>query len=79
MVIHCKEVWREISNYLDNDLDPVLRREIELHLEHCRHCAALVDSTHNVLVLIADGRTFQLPIGFHERLTRRLAAEIGAG
>ena len=78
MVIHCKDVWREISNYLENDLDPALRREIEQHLETCRHCAALVDSTHNVLVLVADERTFQLPIGFHDRLVRRLAAEMGA-
>ncbi len=79
MVIDCKHVWREISNYIENDLDPGLRREIELHLETCRHCAALLDSTHNVLVLIADERTFRLPIGFHERLMARLAEEIEAG
>jgi len=78
MVIHCKDVWREISNYLDNDLDPGLRREIESHLENCRHCAALLDSTHNVLVLVADQRTFHLPMGFHERLMKRLASEMGA-
>ena len=78
MILHCKDVWREVSNYLENDLDPALRREIELHLETCKHCAALVDSTHNVLVLIADERTFRLPVGFHERLKERLREEIGA-
>lgn len=78
MVIHCKDVWREISNYLEDDLDPVLRREIEAHLSSCKHCAALVDSTHNVLVLVADQRTFHLPLGFHERLMKRLAADVGA-
>jgi anti-sigma factor RsiW len=78
MMLDCKHVWREISNYLENDLAPELRREIELHLETCKHCAALLDSTHNVLVLIADERTFQLPIGFHERLKKRLAKEVGA-
>ena len=79
MVIHCKHVWREISNYLENDLDPALRREIEAHLATCKHCAALLDSTHNVLVLVADQRTFHLPLGFHERLKKRLAEEVGAG
>ncbi len=78
MVIHCKDVWREISNYLENDLDPALRREIELHLATCKHCAALLDSTLNVLVRIADERTFHLPLGFHERLMKRLAEEVGA-
>ncbi len=79
MVIHCKDVWREISNYLENDLDPQMRREIEAHLASCKHCAALLDSTHNVLVLVADQRTFHLPLGFHERLMKRLAADVGAG
>jgi anti-sigma factor RsiW len=77
MVIDCKHVWREISSYIDGDLDPTLRQEIETHLESCRHCAALLDSTHNVLVLVADQRTFRLPIGFHERMKKRLAAVLG--
>ena len=79
MLIDCKHVWREISNYIDGDIDPKLRAEIELHLENCRHCAALLDSTHNVLVLIADERVFRLPAGFHERLKKRLKEEIGVG
>jgi anti-sigma factor RsiW len=76
MVIHCKDVWREISDYLDDDLSPGIRRELEDHLENCRHCAALVDSTRNVLVLVADDRVFSLPIGFSERLRKRLEAEL---
>jgi anti-sigma factor RsiW len=54
MVLDCQHVWREISAYIDNDLDEAVRAEIEKHLAHCRHCSAIMDSTHNVLVLIAD-------------------------
>jgi anti-sigma factor RsiW len=78
MVISCKEVWRAISNYIDNDIDPKLRQDLEAHLAQCRHCTALVDGTHNVLVLVADERMFTLPVGFSERLQKRLAAEIGS-
>ena len=77
MVVNCHEVWREISNYIDDELDPSLRAEIEAHLAQCRHCAALLDSTRNIIVLIADERTFQLPAGFSERLRTRLLEEIG--
>ena len=77
MVVNCHEVWREISNYIDDDLDPSLRAEIEAHLAQCRHCAALLDSTRNIIVLVADERTFQLPAGFSERLRARLLEEIG--
>ena len=72
MVIHCRDVWREISNYLDDDISPKMREELEEHLANCRHCAALVDSTRNVLVLVADERVFPLPIGFSARLRERL-------
>lgn len=72
MVMRCKDVWREISNYLDDDISPEMRAELERHLENCRHCAALVDSTRNVLLLVADERVFPLPIGFSDRLRKRL-------
>lgn len=76
MALTCKEIWREVSNYIEGDLDPVLRRELEAHLAQCRHCTALVDSTRNTVVLIADERTFALPAGFSRRLQARLAEEI---
>jgi anti-sigma factor RsiW len=76
MVLNCQHVWREISNYIENDIDPELRANIEDHLAHCRHCAAVLDSTRNILYLIADERTFELPGGFSERLHARLEQEI---
>jgi anti-sigma factor RsiW len=76
MVINCKDVWREISNYIDDDVPADLRAELEDHLANCRHCAALVDSTRNILVLIADERVFSLPAGFSARLQERLRREI---
>ncbi len=78
MQISCHEIWREVSNYLDNDVDPKLRQDMELHFVHCRHCAALLDSTHNVLVLIGDGRAFVVPPGFSQRLYAKLAAHLGS-
>lgn len=76
MVLDCKHVWREISNYIDRDLDPSVRANVEEHLANCRHCAAILDSTHNIVYLIADERTFTLPIGLSERLRARLESEL---
>jgi anti-sigma factor RsiW len=76
MVLDCKHVWREISNYIDGDLDPSVLAGMEEHLAHCRHCAAVLDSTRNILYLIADERTFAVPIGFSERLRARLEREL---
>lgn len=76
MRLECKHVWEHISEYIDNSLDARLREDIERHLEHCEICSAILDSTRNVLVLIADDRTFELPVGFSERLHERLAKEL---
>jgi anti-sigma factor RsiW len=76
MSLSCEEVWRKISDYIDDDVTPSTRRLLEAHFAQCRHCAALVDSVHNVLVLIADERVFTLPVGFSERLRQRLDLEL---
>jgi hypothetical protein len=34
----------------------------------------VLDSTRNILVLIGDERTFEVPVGFAERLHHRLQA-----
>jgi predicted anti-sigma-YlaC factor YlaD len=72
MKIDCKHVWNHISAYIDGDVDILLRAEIDRHLEHCEICSAIMDSTRNLVILIADDRVFEIPSGFSERLHRRL-------
>ncbi|HXJ46220.1 MAG TPA: zf-HC2 domain-containing protein [Candidatus Dormibacteraeota bacterium] len=76
MKLDCKHIWRELSNYLEGEVSEEVRRDVEAHVAQCRHCAALLDSTHNVLVLVADERRMDLPIGFNSRLRERLEREM---
>jgi hypothetical protein len=71
--IKCRDVWKEISNYIDGEIDPILRMRMEEHFKVCAHCFAIYDGTRNVVQLIGDGETFNLPNGFSERLRRRLS------
>jgi len=70
--ISCLEVWRQVSNYLDNEVSTDLRARIEAHVKTCAHCKAVVDGTRNVVKLIADGVEYDLPQGFSERLYSKL-------
>ncbi|HET7207285.1 MAG TPA: zf-HC2 domain-containing protein [Terriglobales bacterium] len=74
--ISCEHVWREISNYLEGDVDPELRARMEAHFRVCSHCTAVLDGTRNVIQLVADGQAFDLPRGFSERLRQRIAAKV---
>ena len=76
MVIDCKHVWEHISGYLDNNLEASERNEVQKHLEHCEICSAILDSARNILILTADERVFELPLGFSERLHARLDEEM---
>ncbi|MGH9730552.1 MAG: anti-sigma factor family protein, partial [Candidatus Acidiferrales bacterium] len=33
--MNCRSVVRELSNYLDGELDLNLQQSIEIHMEHC--------------------------------------------
>ena len=75
-MITCADLLRELSNYLDGDVDPQLRQELETHVRGCKRCSVLVDSTRKTLRILCDERIMELPAGFSERLRARLAQRI---
>ena len=76
MTLNCKHVWAQISSYIDGSVTPEMKQDIERHLAHCRYCSAVLDSTRNILVLVGDDRTFELPVGYSKRLHDRLQASM---
>jgi len=75
--ISCSEVWREISNYIDEVVDPLLLARMEAHFKVCKHCTAVLDGTRNVIKLVADEAEFEVPAGFGARLYSKLNAGLG--
>jgi len=72
MVVRCAEVWQEISNYLDGEVDPGIRAAMEEHFRGCKHCTAILDGARNVVQLYGDERMLEVPAGFSQRLHRKL-------
>jgi hypothetical protein len=71
--VNCEQVWREISNYLEGDVDAGLRESMEAHFRTCVRCKAVLEGTRNVVRLYSDERMIEVPAGFGRRLQRRLA------
>ncbi len=76
MVVSCEDVWREVSNYLDGEVEPGLRAAMEEHVRGCSQCAAVLDGTRNVIQLYGDVRMLEVPLGFSRRLERKLEENI---
>jgi len=77
--IECVEVWRQVSNYLDNEVDPELRAIMTSHFKGCAHCSAILDGMRNVLKLVGDGKSFEIPASasrrFYAKLDNHLAVQ----
>jgi hypothetical protein len=75
--VDCLQVFREISNYLEGDIAPDVRAQMESHFKVCAHCTAVLDGSRNVVQLVGDGKAFNVPNGFSRRLYSKLDAHLG--
>ena len=75
----CEKVWREISNYVDGEVDSGQRSVMEEHFRTCRRCASVLAGVKNVTALYGDERMLEVPSGFGRRLEKRLAKNVARG
>jgi len=73
--ISCSDVIRELSNYIDKGVTSRLREQTLAHLSGCSRCTAVYNGLRNAITLTGDGRAFDLPAGFSQRLRAKLAKE----
>jgi len=64
----CKMLLREVSNYLDSDLDPALRRELEEHIARCPDCWVILDTTRKTVEIYQCCEPYPIPVALRNRL-----------
>jgi hypothetical protein len=74
--VNCELVWREISNFLEGDIDATLRSAMDGHFRTCSRCRSVLEGTRNVIQLFGDERMIEVPSGYSRRLERRLAQSV---
>ncbi len=70
--MNCAVVWKEISNYIEGDVNAALRAAMDEHFQTCQRCKSVLEGTRNVIALYGDERMIEVPAGFGKRLERRL-------
>ena len=66
--MNCKGVIREISNYIDGELDLSVKQELERHLEHCEDCKMVVDQTRLTVNVFCGSKPVELSSEVKSRL-----------
>ena len=78
----CQQVWREVSNYIDGDLEPAVRAEVDRHVGACSKCKSVLDGARNVVRLIGSTEGVDVPSGFstrpYSKLENHLAAQLAS-
>jgi len=79
MVVKCEQVWQEISNYIEGEVDAGQRAAMDEHFRTCKRCSSVLEGTRNVIRLYGDERMIEAPAGFGRRLEKRLTQNARVG
>lgn len=74
----CEDVRAALSDYVDGDVSPDLRRELERHLSECRTCQVLYDTTRKTLQIVTNVGSFEVPEAASERLVTKIMSRLTA-
>ncbi len=79
--MNCRGVIHELSDYLDGELDAAEIAEIQTHIDRCKKCRLVVDTTRKTIEIYCNSEPVPLPDDIrerlHEALLRKLAHEPG--
>lgn len=78
MVMKCEQIWHEVSNYLEGDVDATLRSAMDEHFRTCAKCRSVLEGMRDVVRLYGDERIVELPSGFSHRLEKKIAQQTRA-
>ncbi|MFC2102388.1 anti-sigma factor family protein [Bacteroidota bacterium] len=66
--MHCKEVEKQLSAYLDQELDQQMTRKVEEHLASCSDCKKTLSRLENYLSLAKKVNSVEAPAWLEERI-----------
>ena len=75
-MITCEEFFAEFADYLENQVSPEVRQELELHLSQCRACHVLYDSTRKTIKIVSESDSFELPQDVFDPIIDRVMAKL---
>jgi predicted anti-sigma-YlaC factor YlaD len=74
--VRCKNVVRELSSYLNGELEPGFMADLERHLENCEDCRLVVDTTKKTIQIFCNAEPVPLPGDMRDRLHQALMSRL---
>jgi hypothetical protein len=64
----CEELLSMLNDYVDGTMDPGICESFQHHLAGCNPCQVVVDNIRKTITLYKDGKRYELPVAFRDRL-----------
>ena len=71
-MLTCKDFLKELSDYLDENLDAEVRAKLEEHITECPNCWVIADTTRRTIQIYKGMEPFPIPSDVESRLMKAL-------
>jgi len=77
-LLTCKQFLSELNDFLDETLDPQVRRDLERHVNECPNCWVVCDTTEKTLKVFKGMEIKPVPADIQARLLAALEKRVAA-
>ena len=78
-MLTCKDFLNELSEFLDETLDPNVRAALDKHVNECPNCWVILDTTQRTIKVYKGLEPQSIPPDIHSRLMTALQKKMSAG
>ncbi len=77
-MISCKEFLTELSDFLDDLIDPAMKKHWQEHVNECPNCFVIVDTTKKTMQVYKGMQEQEVPTDIKSRLMQALEKKMAA-
>ena len=77
-MLTCKDFLRELSDFLDENLDTEIRAKLETHITECPNCWVIADTTRKTIQIYKGMDPQPIPPDIEGRLMAALEKKMAA-
>lgn len=77
-MVTCKQFLQELNDFLDPNVDAVMKAHLNAHVSECPNCFVIVNTTERTLQVYKGMEPQSIPEDVEERLLRALERKMAA-
>jgi anti-sigma factor (TIGR02949 family) len=77
-LLTCKDFLRELSDFLDENLDAEVRAKLERHITECPNCWVIADTTRKTVKIYKGMDPYPVPKDVEERLMQAIERKMAS-